>query len=310
MTLFSRHNNRKTHYVGAYLLIFSMSQVISACSSDGDPVSAERSGVFLDSAVQGLDYTTPTRTGTTDESGEFSYLAGENITFSIGDLSLPEIKATSIVTPLQIFDSTSSRDLPVVNLARLLQTIDTDANPDNGITIGAEASASASPVDFASNTFDQQVINLVANSGSTNTTLIDSDTAIAHLDRTLEENGLSGSGCTSDHPLVGQQQEFQTRFHDVSGVVRIIDDCTIQISNFNYDGQGPLVYFYGALDGRYASSDAFIIGEQLNGTVFANDELTLTLPAGRSLDDLNGISVWCADFDINFGSASFTSPAE
>ena len=119
------------------------------------------------------------------------------------------------------------------------------------------------------------------------------------------DNGLSVNRCTSEHPLVGRQAEFETRFHGVAGLVRIVDDCTISISGFNYDGQGPQVYFYGALDGRYSAEQAFIIGERLDGTVYVNDELVLTLPAGSTLNEMNGISVWCAEFDINFGSAEF-----
>lgn len=299
-----------THRGGfAGLLILTGTILLGACSDSETPVSAERTGIFLDSAVQGLEYSTLSRTGITDATGAFSYLAGENITFSIGDLILPTVRASSIVTPLDIFEASSSRDAPVTNLARLLQSLDADGDTSNGIQIDPVAAASASMIDFFSDDFDQQVVNLIANSGSINTTLIDSSTAIAHLDSTLDQEGLSGSGCTSEHPLVGQQQEFQTRFHDVSGTAQIIDDCTIQISNFNYDGQGPKVYFFGALDGRYGGSDAFIIGEDLlNGTVFANDQLTLTLPAGITLDDFSGISVWCAEFDINFGSAEFNLP--
>jgi hypothetical protein len=42
-----------------------------------------------------------------------------------------------------------------------------------------------------------------------------------------------------------------------------------------------------------------------------NDEsLTLHLPDGESLDDYGAISVWCAAFNVNFGSASFEAPSE
>lgn len=309
MTLLARYRCSTPRGFGACLPILMASLLVSACSDDSGPVSAERSGVFLDSAVQGLSYSTPSRTGITDVTGAFSYLAGENITFSIGDLVMPEIRATSIVTPLGVFNADSSSELPVVNLSRLLQSLDIDGDASNGIMIDAQAAASSSSVDFTSDNFDQQVVNLVANSGSINTTLIDGATATAHLDSTLAQNGLSGSGCTSDHPLVGQQQEFVTRFHGVSGSALIVDDCTIQMSNFNYDGQGPRVYFYGARNSLYGGSNAFIIGQLLNGTVYVDDQITLTLPAGRTLDDLSGISVWCADFEINFGAVEFTVPA-
>ena len=34
----------------------------------------------------------------------------------------------------------------------------------------------------------------------------------------------------------GWQAELSTDFHDVSGTVTIVDDNTIQLNNFNYDG--------------------------------------------------------------------------
>ena len=287
------------------LLVVTISLWITACGSDTMPVSAESSGVFLDSAVQGLSFSTPSQTGITDAAGTFSYLEGESVIFSIGNLDFPETRASSVVTPLEVFGESSARAVPVVNLSRLLQSLDIDGDAGNGITIAPEAALSASSVDFSGADFDQQVINLIANSGSVNSTLVEDEVAIAHLEATLVDNGLSVNGCTSEHPLVGRQAEFETRFHGVAGLVRIVDDCTIRISGFNYDGQGPQVYFYGALDGRYSAEQAFIIGERLDGTVYVNDELVLTLPAGSTLDEMNGISVWCADFDINFGSAEF-----
>jgi hypothetical protein len=51
----------------------------------------------------------------------------------------------------------------VVNLARLLQSIDTDGDPDNGIQISTQAHSAASDmaVDFSSATFDADVTNLI-----------------------------------------------------------------------------------------------------------------------------------------------------
>ena len=306
MTLLTSSNvsSSQSRKVSGMVLITSI--VLSACSSSETPVSAERSGNFIDSeAVEGLTYSTPSLSGVTDTTGAFRYLAGENITFSLGDLILPEVRATSVVTPLDIFDTDSVDEMAVVNLSRLLQSLDSDGDVNNGISIDSSAAESASPVDFSSSDFEQQVVNLVANSGSVNTTLIDSNSAADNLESTLEANAIPASGCTSEHPLVGQEAQFETRHHDVSGTARIVDDCTIQISGFHYDGQGPAVYFYGAVDAQYSSSEAFIIGDQLNGTLFVDDEITLTLPEGRSLNELNGISVWCADFRIDFGAVEF-----
>lgn len=267
-----------------------------------------------------MSYSTSTHSGVTDIAGSFNYEAGETVTFSLGDLVLPAVAAKDIVTPVDVFANDIYSDSAVVNLSRLLQTLDVDGNSDNGITIASVAAASAAMVDFAGSAFDENVINLVANSGSVTTTLVDDIVAIAHLNSTLQSSGLpqfslpqdgqpivTDATCGSTHSLVGSSAEFTTFFHEVTGRATIVDDCTIEVTEFGYDGLGPKVYFYGALDGRYGSEEAFIIGGRLDGRSYTNDAITLTLPTGMSLDDLNGLSVWCADFDVDFGSAEFTA---
>ncbi|MRI33244.1 alkaline phosphatase [Endozoicomonas sp. OPT23] len=120
--------------------------VMTGCgssSSSSTPVQSQpqnqiKTGQFIDSAVAGLSYKTETQSGTTDTEGRFSYLDEETVVFSIGELDLPEVKAGQTVTPLNIMQTTSLHDGRVQNLARLLQTLDEDENPDNGITIQSD----------------------------------------------------------------------------------------------------------------------------------------------------------------------------
>jgi hypothetical protein len=83
--------------------------------------------------------------------------------------------------------------------------------------------------------------------------------------------------------------EFQTYFHDVSGTVTVLDSNTLEFKNFNYEGDGPLVYFYLTND-------------------LADADFTLDLDAGKSLSDFSAISVWGEDFNVDFGSAVFAVP--
>jgi len=86
----------------------------------------------------------------------------------------------------------------------------------------------------------------------------------------------------------------------------IIDDRTLEISNFTYDGQGPSVFFYTGTDGDYRpQSGGQIIGERINGRQFNNETVILTLPDNITLNDFNGVSVWCDIFSANFGDAMF-----
>lgn len=275
-------------------------------------------GRVVDSAVNGLQFNTASQSGRTNTNGEFSYLSGETVVFSIGDITLPSVAASELLTPLSIFSTSNVADIRVINLARLLQTLDTDANPTNGISIGDDAHLNATglAVDFSSAAFDSQVVNLVANSGSTNVSLIDGEPALDHLQVTLVAEGLveppptnigneiDTTGNTSENSKVGNVSTFSTIAHAVSGTVTVIDDRTLQITNFNYDGGGPSVFFYLGSDGNYTSGiGSGIIGPELSGRAYNNETITLTLPDGVTLEDFNSISVWCDIFFADFGNA-------
>jgi Electron transfer DM13 len=102
---------------------------------------------------------------------------------------------------------------------------------------------------------------------------------------------------------IGKTASLTTRSHLVSGQAKIIDTCTIEITNFNYDGLGlSKVFVYGGLAGNYRTG--FAIGPNLKGTVYTGQTLRVTLNAG-DIDKLDGISIWCADANANFGDATF-----
>ena len=266
-------------------------------------------GVFLDSAVEGLNYTTASQSGKTDENGQFTYQANEVITFSIGDIQFPTITAAQLITPLTLFNTDDINQIAVVNMLRLLQSLDTDGDPTNNITISdtVHELANGLTIDFAASDFDEQVNTLISNSGATHQALVSQQMATYHFQQTL--NALNNGGvtnCASTHSKVGHNGFFETFAHNVSGKATIIDDCTIEISQFSYDSGGPLVYLYGAIDHNYDSDTAFSIGPQLDGQVFNNDTFLIKLPQGKTLDDLSGLSVWCIDFKADFGHMEFT----
>lgn len=112
------------------------------------------------------------------------------------------------------------------------------------------------------------------------------------------------SGCTSSHPMVGATAVLVESFHDVGGIARIVDDCTIEISEFTFDGEGIDVRLYGGLGGNY--DDGFAIGDNLlRDGGYQGETLTFTLPQDRTMDDLDGVSVWCVPIGVDFGSGSF-----
>jgi hypothetical protein len=62
--------------------------ILTACGDGGSSSSGSnvQNGVFIDSAVEGVTFTTATQSGTTDSDGSFSYLPGEIVSFYIGDI--------------------------------------------------------------------------------------------------------------------------------------------------------------------------------------------------------------------------------
>jgi hypothetical protein len=93
---------------------------------------------FVDSAVGGLNVISPTFIGKTDASGGFTYFPGERAEFSIGDYPIGSTLADHRVTPLDIFEQSDSSDARVINMARLLQSLDAEASPQDRIAITAE----------------------------------------------------------------------------------------------------------------------------------------------------------------------------
>ena len=102
---------------------------------------------------------------------------------------------------------------------------------------------------------------------------------------------------------VGKSLNLSTLGHNVSGKATVVDDCTIQLTNFNYDGGGlPDVYVWGAKGGNFGSG--FRIGSNLFGTPRSNATVLVSLQAG-DIDKLDGISIWCEGARVSFGDGQF-----
>lgn len=109
--------------------------------------------------------------------------------------------------------------------------------------------------------------------------------------------------CDANDSRVGQTAQLSTLRHNVSGTAVIVDDCTIEIRNFTYDGGGPNVVVYADVDRNF--NTPLILSEDISGTVFNGETLTVQSPESASLDDVRAISIWCLQFDVNFGDGLF-----
>ncbi len=146
--------------------IAALCSTLIACGGSGNGV---QTGVFLDSAVEGLHYETTSQSGLTNDAGEFTYKEGETVTFSVGGITLGSVSGSAQVTPFDLFQlavpTTEAEVLAilrsvsevndydrVINIAVFLTSLDQDGNPENGIDLtGWEAALSNASLSFDHN---------------------------------------------------------------------------------------------------------------------------------------------------------------
>lgn len=104
----------------------------TATPTSNTPVVVAKTGIFIDSAVEGLDiYVDGIKIGSSNAKGEFSYPEGKEVTFKVGKITLGSSKTPAVVTPGDL----STSPVAVLNILKFLQSLDQDANPANGISL-------------------------------------------------------------------------------------------------------------------------------------------------------------------------------
>ncbi|KAG2491154.1 hypothetical protein HYH03_010595 [Edaphochlamys debaryana] len=111
--------------------------------------------------------------------------------------------------------------------------------------------------------------------------------------------------CSTRSSFVGYQISLRGREHGLSGIVTVVDTCTIRISKFTYDGQAPDVYWFGAdkdRDSAFASGTILTpyTGGAADGT---GPDIIITLPRGVSFSSLRAISFYCKSMALSLASA-------
>lgn len=96
-------------------------------------------GILVDSPVAGVSFNASSgKSGTTDEKGSFNFNHGDKIEFKLGGLTLGNIPGSQIVTPIELAGDSSNK---LHNLLILLQSLDSDSDLSNGISISPETAA-------------------------------------------------------------------------------------------------------------------------------------------------------------------------
>ena len=102
------------------------------------PMAHKNNVHFIDSPVAGLQLVSPTENVFTNESGAALYFPGEYGRYYLGNQLLGECLLDHKVSPLDFFPVSEIEDPRVTNMAVLLQSLDADGSPKQGINITSE----------------------------------------------------------------------------------------------------------------------------------------------------------------------------
>ena len=256
--------------VNPKLLPLLITPILTACgggggggsSSGADTSSPDISqGVFIDSQVAGLNYQTSSGlSGVTDSEGRFNAAEADAVSFSLGGLVLGGITSfnsnSPVVTPAQIVQNDAEK---LINVLRILQTVDDNENPDDGITITEETRQLArdsfavqsinlnSVADFESSSGMQELLNHLNRTG-----IVPPEDAINHFTDSL-----------ADRDIDWEWKE------DV-----LDDDNQLVVP---YDNQAPVIGELNLNDSQVAPND--------NGVPFINIDLGQTVSASFTVTD-------------------------
>ncbi len=184
-------------------------------------------GALKAPAVEGLHYQSGDVTGETGASGEYIYEVGEDITFSIGGVTIGGVGGRNLVTPLNLSANGNINNTVVVNITRFLMMLDDNGDPSDGIRISdavKEVAETWDPVDFTANNLDAQLVDIISSAASvdgTPHTLPDVAAAQAHLNAGLTclySGGFQGQIANGDAGRLGVIVNPNTR--SLSGFVQ------------------------------------------------------------------------------------------
>ena len=162
--------------------------VLTGCGGGGSGSSSSTSssqmtGTFIDSEVSGLKYECSSGfKGITDKDGKFSCNTGDTITFYINGLKLGSSSVQETITPKTL---APNDEKTMLNIAQLLQTLDSDNNVSNGITLDIKSqeidSLKDTKISVSQADFDSVVTSYIGK------VLVDETTAKQHFEDSLSK---------------------------------------------------------------------------------------------------------------------------
>ena len=235
-------------------------------SDDGAPAGGGTtitlSAQFIDSPVEGLSYDCQSSgtTGTTNSEGIFHYVAGDTCTFKVGDIVLGSTQISGTTTPRKL----TTVEPNLTNILRLLQTLDSDENPSNGITLPTGLTGD---IDLGNN-FDAEINTYLANNNVTN--------AVVTPEAAKEHFAQSVPMSIDDSLFIGKS--YTISFYSDQSTIAFKDDHTYTFTSSSNSGtwsiQNDILILKSGLLSAY-SEYTFFSGSSVHLTTYyvdANNE--------------------------------------
>ncbi len=233
----------------------AMSILFSGCGSSDTTSSGTNTGYFVDAAVVNAQYkTTSGIEGTTDNEGRFEYKEGDKVTFCVGKLILGETvpPADGLVTPKDLADQNET----IVLMLQTLQSLDSDNNASNGITIDPDTLAKLNELDLTISLSDLNESQLVELDEEHDLGLdedhdghldVDADDAITHMNESVykwqHKHGVtanSGGGFDLNNylPTPNLSSEVKETIAYMGNEERLAHDVYLNLYNYHKENSG------------------------------------------------------------------------
>ncbi len=290
---------KKSIKIIALSVVASMLFVGCGSSDDGTaaPVAASLTGTFVDAPVQGLTYKTASQSGFTDASGQFKYLSGEEVEFTLGNLSLGKGTAGALITPYTIAENNDT----ATNIALLLQNF--DGNRSNGGVLdlsklqdfnftATDFNLSALPatikgkidVLFADNSF-------TAYRDDTNNTVLDETAVKSAMDTYIESSSIEYDKKFTQAYL--DNQDFYA-IDDLGPLIMRFNDGQLYYAGDSYEDNNSVLVVGAGYDGNFTIDVSGVAAYTLvDGTIsigYSGGAVTISTTVTELTDDYVKVS--------------------
>ena len=250
--------------------LFSLLLGITGCSQGGGgptvlkPEGTYKTGFFVDSPVEGLQYRSITWSGITDSLGSFLYHDTEEMTFFIGGVVLGSTTAKGIITPDDLYSSSQPNfSTEAINISRFLLSLDEDLNPDNGIKIpqGVTDALQDIHVDFSNPDLDndagvQEMFEILNGSGiypeEETRGLVPSEVAELHLEDTV--NRIAQAEAEAEDALSNLVLHASIDL-PLSNII-MVEGQSLNLQGSVYGGKAPYTYSWQINDKPFSTKQS------------------------------------------------------